>query len=48
MNFAGQLRNRHLLVGDLVLIVLSVLFSFLLRLELGPLSLFFEYFTQTL
>ena len=31
-----QLRNRFLLIGDLVLITSSVLASFALRLDLGP------------
>jgi FlaA1/EpsC-like NDP-sugar epimerase len=38
-----QFRNRHFFVADLVLITFSVLFSFALRLELGPLSLFLYY-----
>ena len=37
MRPAFQIRNRYLLVADLILIVTSVLASFGLRLELGPL-----------
>ncbi|MEW6716296.1 MAG: nucleoside-diphosphate sugar epimerase/dehydratase [Chloroflexota bacterium] len=44
----GLVRNRHLFIGDLVLVVFSVLFSFVLRLELGPLSLFIYYLPQAL
>lgn len=43
-----RIRNRHLLVGDLVLIVFAILFAFTLRLELGALSLFGYYLPQAL
>jgi FlaA1/EpsC-like NDP-sugar epimerase len=35
------LRNRFFLIGDLILIIISVLGSFALRLELGPLFIFY-------
>lgn len=43
-----RLRNRHVLVGDMVLTVMAVLFSFVLRLELDPRPLFVNYLSQAL
>ncbi len=48
MKISIRFRNRHLFVVDLMLIIFSVLFSFVLRLELGTLSLFSYYFPQAL
>ncbi len=43
-----RFRNRHLFVADLVLIAFAVLFSFVLRLEFGAISLFGYYLPQAL
>ncbi len=48
MKVSIRFRNRHLVVADLMLITFSVLFSFVLRLEVGALSLFGYYFPQAL
>ncbi len=41
MKPAFQIRNRALLIADLALIVTSILASFALRLDLGPLFVSF-------
>ncbi len=48
MKVSIRFRNRHLVVADLMLITFSALFSFVLRLEVGALSLFGYYFPQAL
>jgi hypothetical protein len=34
--YKPNIRNRYILIGDIVLIIISVLGSYVLRLELGP------------
>ena len=41
MNSKPNIRNRYVFIGDLALIIVSILGSFILRLELG--AAFFQY-----
>ena len=41
MKYKPNIRNRYILVGDLVLIAASIFFSYALRLELGATYLFY-------
>jgi len=45
MKIHGQLRNRYVVIGDMILIVVSVIASYLLRLEVG--SAFAFYFNPS-